>query len=94
MVGPCCLSILHTVVCLCSHQAPDLSLPPIVLCFPGGSEGKASACSAGDLGMIPELGRSLGEGNGNLLQNSSLEIPWRSLVDYSSWDHKESETTE
>ena len=42
MVGPC-LSILYTVVCLCSHQAPDLSLSPIVPCFPGGSEGKASA---------------------------------------------------
>ena len=75
MVGPCCLSNVHIVVCLCSHQAPDLSLPPIVLCFLGGSEGKASACSAGDLGTIPELGRSLEEGNGNSLQYSSLENP-------------------
>ena len=43
--------------------------------FPGGSEGKASACSAGDLGSIPGLGRSLEEGNGNLLQYSCLENP-------------------
>ena len=35
--------------------------PP--LGFPGGSDGKASACNAGDLGWIPELGRSPGEGN-------------------------------
>ena len=35
--------------------------------FPGGSEGKASACNAGDLGSIPGPGRSSGEGNGNLL---------------------------
>ena len=41
--------------------------------FPGGSEGKASARSAGDLGSIPGLGRSPGEGNGNPLQNSCLE---------------------
>ena len=41
--------------------------------FPGGSEGKASACNAGDLGSIPGLGRSPGEGNGNPLQYSCLE---------------------
>ena len=41
--------------------------------FPGGSDGKASACSAGDLGLIPRSGRSLGEGNGNPLQSSCLE---------------------
>ena len=35
---------------------------------PGGSDGKKSACNAGDLGSIPELGRSPGEGNGNPLQ--------------------------
>ena len=35
--------------------------------FPGGSEVKASACNAGDLGSIPGLGRSPGEGNGNPL---------------------------
>ena len=41
--------------------------------FPGGSDGKASACNAGDLGSIPALGRSPGEGNGNLVQYSCLE---------------------
>ena len=39
----------------------------------GGSEGKASACSAGDLGSIPGLGRSPREGNGNPHQYSCLE---------------------
>ena len=41
--------------------------------FPGGSGGKASAHSAGDLGLIPRLGRSPGEGNGNPLHYSYLE---------------------
>ena len=53
--------------------------------FPGGSEVKASACNAGDLGSIPGLGRSPGEGNGNPLQYSCLENPmdggaWRATV--------------
>ena len=43
--------------------------------FPGGLEGKASACNAGDPGSIPGLGRSLGEGNGNPLQYYCLENP-------------------
>ena len=43
--------------------------------FPGGSEVKASASSAGDPGSIPGLGRSPGEGNGNPLQYSCLENP-------------------
>ena len=38
-----------------------------------GSDGKVSACSVGNLGSIPELGRSPGEGNGNPLQYSCLE---------------------
>ena len=44
-------------------------------CFLGGSDGKASAYNAGDLGSIPGLGRSPGEGNGNPLQYSCLENP-------------------
>ena len=40
--------------------------------FPGGSAGKESACNAGDLGSIPGLGRSTGEGNGYPLQYSGL----------------------
>ena len=41
--------------------------------FRGGSAGKESACSAGDLGLIPGLGRSLGQGKGYALQYSCLE---------------------
>ena len=44
--------------------------------FPGGLDGKVSACNAGDLGSIPGLERSPGEGNGNPLQCSCLKIPW------------------
>ena len=43
--------------------------------FPGGSDSKESACSVGDLGSIPGLGRSPGEGNGNPCQYSCLENP-------------------
>ena len=43
--------------------------------FPGGSDGKASAYNAEDLGSIPGLGRSSGEGNGNPLQYPCLENP-------------------
>ena len=55
------------------------------LCFPHSSVGKASACNAGDLGLIPGLGRSPREGNGNPLQYSCLENPmdrgaWRDTV--------------
>ena len=46
---------------------------PVLLGFPGGSADKESACSAGDLGSIPGLGRSPGEGNGYPLQYSDLE---------------------
>ena len=49
--------------------------------FPGGSEGKASACNAGDLGSMPGSGRSPGEGNGNTLQYSCLEYP----MDREAW---------
>ena len=43
--------------------------------FPGGADGKASACNAGDLGSIPGSGSFPGEGNGNPLQHSCLENP-------------------
>ena len=45
----------------------------IILGFTGGSAGKESVCNAGDLGLIPGLGRSPGEGNGNPLQYSCLK---------------------
>ena len=50
----------------------------IKLGFPGGSDSKASACNSGDSGLIPGLGRSLGEGSSYPLQYSCLSnIPWR-----------------
>ena len=49
--------------------------------FPGGSDGKVSACNVGDPGSIPGLGRSPGEGNGNLLQYSCLE----NSMDWGAW---------
>jgi len=51
----------------------DRLCTPVVLGFPCGSAGKESACSEGDLGLIPVLGRSLGEVKGYLLQYSGLE---------------------
>ena len=53
--------------------------------FPRGSDGKASAYNAGDLGLIPGAGGSPGEGNGNPLQYSCLENPtdrgaWQATV--------------
>ena len=50
----------------------------LFLGFPDGSDSKESACNARDLGSIPGLGRSPGEGNGNPLQYSGLE----NSVDY------------
>ena len=49
--------------------------------FPGGSDGKKSACNAGDLGWIPGLERFPGGGCGNPLQYSCLENP----VDKEAW---------
>ena len=64
--------------------------------FPGGSDGKESACNVRDLGSIPGLGRSSGGGRGNPFQCSCLENPHgqRSLVGYSPRGRKESDTTE
>ena len=64
--------------------------------FPGGSDGKASACNAGVPCSIPGSGRSPGEGNGNPLQQllPGKSHGRRSLIDYSLWSHKESDTTE
>ena len=52
-----------------------LKLPYGIAGFPGGSDGEAPVCNAGDLGLIPGLGRSPGGGNGNPLQYSCLENP-------------------
>ena len=58
---------------------------PVFLGFPGGSDHKESACKVGDLRSIPGLGRSPGEGNSYLLQNSGLENStdrgaWQAIV--------------
>jgi len=64
--------------------------------FPNSLDGKELVCNAGDLGSIPVLGRSSGEGNGYPPQYS-----WpgefhgqRSLAGYTPWGHKQLDTTE
>ena len=52
-----------------------------ILGFPGGLDGKEPSCNAGDLDLIPGLGRSPGEGNGNPLQYSCLE----NFTDRGAW---------
>ena len=47
-----------------------------IQCLPGSSDGEESACNAGDLGSIPGLGRSPGEGNSNHSSIPAWEIPW------------------
>ena len=66
--------------------------------FPGGSGGKESVCNVGDPGLIPGLGRSPGEGNGDTIQYSCLEHSmdggaW-GRVGYSPWGGKEFDMTE
>ena len=65
----------HSYICTRPTFSPGSDLNLESRSFPGGSEGKASAVNAGDLGSIPGSGRSPGEGNGNLLQYSCLENP-------------------
>ena len=64
--------------------------------FPDGSDGKESACNAGDLGWISGLGKSPAEGIGFAFHDSCLESPYgqRSLAGYSPWGSKESDMTE
>ena len=81
------LRIMLNLLCLCSiNGATNLDYSPCVynrvywvLGFPCGSAGKESTCNAGDLGSIPGLGRSPGEGKGYPLQYSGLE----NSMDYS-----------
>ena len=66
-----------------------------IMGFPGGSDSKASACSAGDLGSIPRLEDPLEKER----QCTLVLLPGkfhglRSLVDYNPWGRKESDTTE
>ena len=66
---------------------PDSILDLFLLHFPHGSAGKESTCNAEDLGLIPGLERSPGEGNDNLLQGSGPgeSHGQRSQVDDSPW---------
>ena len=64
---------------------PQFGFSKIIKVFSGGSGGKESSCQAGDMGSIPGLGRSLGEGNGYPLQYSCLENSmdrgaWRTMA--------------
>ena len=62
--------------CPKSKSANHANLTVLLLpFFPGGSDGKASVYNVADPGSSPGLGRSPGEGNGNLLQNYCLENP-------------------
>ena len=62
---------IHSSKKMRDWKSGSLGLSP-ALGFPGGSTGKEFACNAGDLGSIPELGRSPGEGNDYPLQYSGL----------------------
>ena len=77
-------------------QVPSLWLlpGPKPVGFPGGSDGKESACNVGDLGSIPGLGRSPGEGSSNPFQYSCLEISVGRGIWQATWGHKESDRTE
>ena len=70
-------------VVLKSHSKMSLITPASLLKgFPGGSEVKASACNAGDLGSIPGSGRSPGEGNGNPIIIVTNHKQWLLIVVY------------
>ena len=74
VVVPCCCSVTGNALGKCQFVTGNQ------LGFPGGSAGKESACSAGDLGLIPGLERSPGEGNGYPLQYSGLESSMDRIV--------------
>ena len=94
--GPCSQDSTSLAGChrrkAAAWKFPDLSsgAPP------GGSDGKDSACNAGDLGSIPGLRKSPGGGLGNPLQYSCRGNPHgqRSLAEHSPWVCQESDTTE
>ena len=63
--------------------------------FPGGSDGKDSACNAADPGLISGSGRSSGGVHGSPLQFVAWRIPWtEESADYNLWSHLESDMTE
>ena len=64
---------MHKVKAFLHLKAQCVKRQTKLLIFIGGSDGKESACKAGDLGLIPGSGRSPGEGNDNPLQYSCLD---------------------
>ena len=71
---------IESGLCILSWGTLDCKLHPRIrppfgdpLGFPGGSDGKESACDAGDLSLIPESGRSPGKGNGNPLLEKPMD---------------------
>ena len=72
---PCPLNSPGSTGVGCHFLLQYIAIYSTYLDSPGGSDGKASAYNAGDLGLIPGWGRSPGEGNGNPLQYSCLENP-------------------
>ena len=79
LVGACRILVVAHGLCgpaACRILLLQGSNPhPLHWGFPGGSDGKESACNLGDPGSIPGSGRSPGDGNGNPLQYSHLENP-------------------
>ena len=90
----------HGLYSIWGHKESDTT-EQLSLGFPRGSEGKASACNAGDLGLIPGLGRSSRRRKWQPTLVLCLENPMngeacrlQSMVGYSLWGCKESDTTE
>ena len=91
-------SLLHLVLAALWGRWSEQDFPPLFLfhlycvywASLGDSAAKESACNAGDLGLIPGLGRSPEGGNGYPLQYSGLE----NSTDYRPWGRKESDMTE
>ena len=83
-------------LCWQSNVSTFYMLSRLVLGFPGGLDGKVSACNAGEPGLIPGLGRPPWR---RKWQPTPVLLPGKfrgqtSLVDYSPWGHKELDTTE
>ena len=76
-------AFIYVHICMCIYILLTVNLNVIkdVMGFPGGLDGKESACKAEDLGSIPGLGRPPGEGNGYPLQYSGLE----NSIDRGAW---------
>ena len=90
LAAPLCISTAVNEHSYCSLSSPEFGAVSIldfhhsnrcVVGFPAGSDSKESACNSGDLYLIPGLGRSHEEGNGNPLQYSCLE----NSIDREAW---------